>query len=41
MDEKSVLEKVNQVFEESFEIDRTMLKPEKRSLMTWALIVWI
>jgi len=30
VDKKSVLEKVNQVFEESFEIDRSMLKPEKK-----------
>ena len=30
MDKKSVTKKVNQVFEESFEIDRNMLKPEKK-----------
>ena len=29
MDKKDVVEKVNQVFEESFEIDRSNLEPEK------------
>ena len=30
MDEREIVEKVNQVFEESFEIDKKMLKPQTK-----------